>query len=168
MEHRMEGTRKLRWLALALLGTGGACGEPANDEAQGELRADASASTEPDVEAGDEPGDDQQAAADSGDTDSGSTQVDARLEQTSLEFCRRAFECDATMAAGQLESEALCPGLIEGFVRDGVELDGEACGTAQLDSYECYAAAACDEQFSACEEQADRELEACPRSLGAQ
>jgi hypothetical protein len=118
-------------------------GDPRDPHVEGDAATDAGGAVEPSVELPDE-----------------------RIGQAARDFCHFTFECDPQMSASYLESAAACPEIVEAFVRDGAALDGAACGLAQLDSYECYPSVRCDEQLTACVEQADRELAACPLSLG--
>jgi hypothetical protein len=159
--------RSLGRSALAALALAGACGEdgaaPERDASQ-----NAAMTNRPDAGDGEQPHDAASAgAADAGaGGGSGPPLDEERIAQAALAFCEITFGCDPEMSATYLESAQACPAIVEGFVRDGANLDGAACGLAQLDSYACYAGVGCDEQFTACELEGDRELEACPLSLG--
>jgi hypothetical protein len=158
-------TRCLVGLALAAALAGGCGDDGAAPEGDGG-RVQEAAST---PEAGDQRDarGEVEAATDAGGAAEPSLELpDERIGQAARDFCRFTFECDPKMSATSLESAEACPAIVEAFVRDGAALDGAACGLAQLDSYECYPSAGCDEQLSACMEQADLELAACPLSLG--
>jgi hypothetical protein len=161
----MHRDEPIRWLAATALALASACGEDGGAAPLDASQNEAAATSAPDTR--EEERDAGEEERDAGSSADASLELgDERIAQAALDFCRVSFACDPQMSAMYLESEDDCPAIVEGFVRDGVERDGVACGSAQLDAYECYASVGCDEQFTACEQQADQEVEACPFSLG--
>jgi hypothetical protein len=48
---------------------------------------------------------------------------------------------------------------------NSLELDGSDCADSQLDLHNCYVAATCDDQFTACVSGEDETAALCPQSF---
>src|SRR5262249_40183166 len=87
---------------------------------------------------------------------------DERIQEVARAFCATAFRCDPKTSEGQLDSETACQSSIAGYTDDDIDRDGSACGDAELDMWECYANASCEEQFTACVDLGDLATQRCP------
>lgn len=162
---------------VVMLALGGACGDDAPDQAEidpskrgGEADAEAEADAEEAPDADTDAGADDAQTGDSAPPDtspSGSVDVgDDRILAVTRAFCKNSFACDAEASRAQLEDEEHCVTTIEAYTREDLERDGEECADAQLDLWECYANASCEELFTGCVEQVDASVERCPTSPG--
>ncbi|HVZ34514.1 MAG TPA: hypothetical protein VG963_18925 [Polyangiaceae bacterium] len=92
---------------------------------------------------------------------------DRRMEAVAGAFCKLIFTCDPEMiAAQQFGTQSACAMQLVGFTKEDMATDGQPCGDAELDLYECYANVPCAEQdsSSACNAAEDNTATLCPNA----
>jgi hypothetical protein len=170
MGSMMNGKLHIPRMAVAILVLGGACGEDesgSGDDAGANPRSDRSdggTSAAEDVDSSSDDGNTSDAGGVQGD-DGGVDVSKARLARVAQDFCKTAFACDAEMAMGHLQDETHCVDFISEIIESDMGEDGDECGDALLDTYDCYATASCEEEsYTVCAEHIELVVEYCPNS----